>query len=61
MTLATAASRPGYEALIAAGAGDPFDRHVFACVLSLALSDGARPPNEMLGLDGRAFRGLVGI
>jgi len=44
------------------GAGDPFDRHVVACILSLAwdeaVADGGGLP-EGLGLDGDAVAGLI--
>lgn len=39
-----------YEDLIAKGTGDPFDRHIFACALCVAMGDGTRPVTEALGL-----------
>lgn len=52
-----------YRRLMDAGAsggdGDPFDRHVFACVLALAASDPDRPLSEALGLSGTSLRALL--
>lgn len=41
------------------GAGDAFDRHVFACVLALAAAEPDRPMTVALGLSGAALRTLV--
>lgn len=41
-----------YQRLMAcAGGGDPFDRHVFACILAKGLSQAPRPLTNAVGLD----------
>lgn len=39
-----------YRHLIEGGAGDTFDRHVFACAIVLAAREGKRPLTQALGL-----------
>lgn len=48
-----------YGRLMAGGGGDPFDRHLFACVTALARSE-RRPLAMGLGLSAEAFAALVG-
>ncbi len=48
-----------YASLFDQGRGDPFDRHVFACVLALAVADDIRPVTVALGLDGATLAELV--
>lgn len=48
-----------YGRLMAGGGGDPFDRHLFACVLALALGE-ERPLDLSLGLSAEALAALVG-
>ena len=47
-----------YDRLMAAGRGDPFDRHVFACAVAAGLAEAPRPLTEALGL---SADGLAGI
>lgn len=50
-----------YRWLMAGGtAGDPFDRHLFACAVALALADSARPLAVGLGLSAECLAALVG-
>lgn len=49
---------PLYRRLMERGTGDAFDRHVFACAISLALSEGDRPLAASLGLSGAALGAL---
>ncbi|MGZ8409174.1 MAG: nitrogen fixation protein NifQ [Hyphomicrobium sp.] len=49
-----------YDTLIKTGAGDPGDRHVFACALRMAALDSARPLTEGLGLAPEALLTLIG-
>jgi nitrogen fixation protein NifQ len=39
-----------YNHLVDGGSGDPFDRHVFACALVIAMSEAERPLTQALGL-----------
>jgi nitrogen fixation protein NifQ len=39
-----------YRRLTAEGAGDPFDRHVFACALAIGTTERERPLTHALGL-----------
>lgn len=48
-----------YGRLMAGGGGDPFDRHLFACVTTLALTE-RRPLPAALGLAAEDFAALVG-
>lgn len=48
-----------YGRLMAGGGGDPFDRHLFACVTTLALTE-RRPLPTALGLTAEDFAALVG-
>lgn len=48
-----------YGRLMAGGGGDPFDRHLFACVTTLALSE-RRPLAVGLGLAAEDMAALVG-
>lgn len=48
-----------YGRLMAGGGGDPFDRHLFACVTTLALTE-RRPLAVGLGLSAEALAALVG-
>ncbi|MGE5478506.1 MAG: nitrogen fixation protein NifQ [Bacteroidales bacterium] len=48
-----------YGRLMAGGGGDPFDRHLFACVTALARSE-RRPLAVGLGLSAEALAALVG-
>lgn len=48
-----------YGRLMAGGGGDPFDRHLFACVTALARSE-RRPLAIGLGLSAEAMAALVG-
>jgi nitrogen fixation protein NifQ len=41
------------------GGGDPFDRHVFACVLAIAAAEAPRPLTEAVGLDGAELAALL--
>ena len=47
-----------YRRLMASSAGDPFDRHVFACAIALAATEPDRPLAAALGLPGEALRAL---
>ncbi|MEO0034241.1 MAG: hypothetical protein RLZZ501_264 [Pseudomonadota bacterium] len=42
------------------GGGDPFDRHLFACAIALAWSEGPPPLTRGLGLSAPALAALVG-
>jgi len=42
------------------GGGDPFDRHLFACVIAAALPAGPGPLSRTLGLSGEMLAALVG-
>ncbi|MGE5514427.1 MAG: nitrogen fixation protein NifQ [Bacteroidota bacterium] len=48
-----------YGRLMAGGGGDPFDRHLFACVTALARSE-RRPLAVGLGVSAEALAALVG-
>lgn len=48
-----------YDALIATGAGDPRERHVFACALAIAGRAPAVPLSEGLGLARAQLVGLI--
>lgn len=48
-----------YGRLMAGGGGDPFDRHLFACVTTIARIE-ARPLAVALGLSAEALAALVG-
>ena len=50
---------PLYRRLMEGGAGDAFDRHVFACAIALAASEPGRPLTAALGLQGPALRALL--
>lgn len=53
-------ARRTYERLMAGnGYRDPFDRHVFACVLAAGLTQAERPVNEFLGLTPAILRLLL--
>jgi nitrogen fixation protein NifQ len=52
------AARTLYQALMDAGRGDAFDRHVFTCTLSLAAEED-RPFAQALGLPGQLLAGLL--
>ena len=41
---------PLYRRLVGEGRGDPFDRHVFACAVTVGLRETERPLTESLGL-----------
>lgn len=45
-----------YDRLMLGGRGDPFDRHVFACAVTIALGDAGRPLTAALGLAPSALR-----
>lgn len=47
-----------YHRLMGSGAGDAFDRHVFACAIALAASELDRPLTAALGLPATALRAL---
>jgi nitrogen fixation protein NifQ len=42
------------------GAGDPFDRHLFACSIAIAIKDDEMPLNRALGLSSESLAALVG-
>jgi nitrogen fixation protein NifQ len=42
------------------GGGDPFDRHLFACAVAIALGDDSRPLAAGLGLSPQSLAALVG-
>ncbi len=49
-----------YRDLMAcAGGGDPFDRHVFACILAIGAGEAPRPLAEAVGLDGAELAALA--
>ena len=48
-----------YGRLMAGGGGDPFDRHLFACVIALTQAEG-RPLGDSLGLSAEEMAALVG-
>jgi nitrogen fixation protein NifQ len=52
---------PLYRRLTQRGAGDAFDRHVFACAIALAATEPGRPLTAALGLPGPALRALFAI
>lgn len=45
--------------LVARGAGDPFDRHVFACALATGAGETGRALTEAVGLTARALGQLI--
>ncbi|CAA7615280.1 nitrogen fixation protein NifQ [Magnetospirillum sp. UT-4] len=49
-----------YRWLVAGGYGDPFDRHVFACALAVAIADPLRPPAVALGLSAECLAAVAG-
>lgn len=42
------------------GGGDPFDRHLFACAIRVALNDGSAPLARGLGLSSESLAALIG-
>ncbi len=48
-----------YDALIAAGTGDPSERHVFACALAIAERDSAASLSQGLGLAAADLQRLI--
>lgn len=48
-----------YQRLMAAGEGDAFDRHVFACILAKGAGEASRPLTQEVGLDGAALGRLL--
>jgi nitrogen fixation protein NifQ len=49
-----------YERLMAcAGAGDPFDRHVLACILAKGASEAPHPLTEAVGLPAQSLANLL--
>ena len=48
-----------YVELVAHGAGDAFDRHVFACALAVGADEADRPLTEALGLTARNLGLLI--
>lgn len=48
-----------YVELVAHGMGDAFDRHVFACAISVAAGEAQRTLTEALGLSAETFGHLV--
>ncbi len=55
-----ASSMTVYDRLMAAaGDGDPFDRHVFACILAIGAGEAPRPLTAAVGLDAAALAALV--
>ncbi|CAA7620978.1 NifQ protein [Candidatus Terasakiella magnetica] len=46
--------------MMGAGGGDPFDRHLFACAVALALSEPDVPLTTGLGLSSESLAALVG-
>jgi nitrogen fixation protein NifQ len=54
-----AGPRGFYVELVAHGAGDAFDRHVFACALTVGAGETDRSLTEALGLTARSLRQLI--
>lgn len=57
-----AAPAPGgdlYSRLLDGGSGDPFDRHVFACALVIAIIEAERPLTQALGLSAFDLKALM--
>lgn len=50
--------RSAYDRLTGRGRGDPFDRHVFACAVVIAVHEDGQPLNEALGLDRAALQAV---
>lgn len=48
-----------HDLMATGGGGDPFDRHVFACVLAAAAGEAPLPLTEAVGLDGAELAALV--
>lgn len=48
-----------YNRLVDGGSGDPFDRHVFACALVIAMSEADRPLTRALGLSAFDLQALL--
>ena len=48
-----------HRRLVGSGCGDPFDRHVFACAITVALDDPGRPLTAALGLSPVAVADIV--
>ncbi|QLH40008.1 MAG: nitrogen fixation protein NifQ [Defluviicoccus sp.] len=54
-------ARSLYVELVAYGAGDVFNRHIFACAMTIAAGEPDRALTEALGLDGRRLADLCAL
>lgn len=48
-----------HRRLVGSGCGDPFDRHVFACAITVAVDDPGRPLTAALGLSPSVLADIV--